>query len=266
MISDFDYVIEKLGTVPLNSKPYSHLEIPELLTPTHYERLITEMPPASAFAPASYPGSGNNRASTAFRQHGLVLPRPRGRSQISQLFNFLNSERFSRTLLEKFRPVIPRKKLKYFTGGRSDFTTVFDLHRDTPGYEIRPHLDVFEKIVTFMIYLPVDDALAGHRAGTFLCRRKRGAISSGQFVLQKVRHLFGIDKNRFDWSLFDLSEVRFARNKFLAFAPSSSTYHAVRLNVAERMAIDRIVLRGFIRTGRNSENWLSMVGESVGSL
>ena len=215
---------------------------------------------------------------------------------LREVAEFLRSEEFCRALLRKFSDpangvaAIPRDKERFFVHGARDFTPVFDLHIDLPGYEIPPHRDVEDKIVTYQFYLTSDSSLRDF--GTFLCRPKapdadgsaerspvlRAAGAAIAFTARSLRLTdtslsslwrkfqrtalameigLGEAPAWLPWRLFEIAKIAPALpNYFLAFAPNHRSYHAVRLNFPPNSPLSgRTVLRGFIRKGRGSENW-----------
>jgi hypothetical protein len=124
--------------------------------------------------------------------------------------------------------------------------------------------------------------------GTLLCRPKDGRLTAGRpWVANTTGRLLdgaarmlrlrrnwvyrGLMRSSFGlwsglgpcrqwlpWRLFEIAKVVPALpNHFMAFAPSSRSYHAVRMNIpAENKRQGRRVIRGFIRKGRNARNWI----------
>jgi len=201
----------------------------------------------------------------------------------SEAFTGLLLRIFSRRLADGFYP-IPLEKHRHFAGGVGDYTSVFDLQIDLPGYAIPPHPDVPSKLVTFQFFLPQDDALAGY--GTMLCALKgRGERSwllrsSGSLLTRAAQHFHqehsrpfkwlertsvglelgvGDTANWLPWSRADVVTIAPARrNCFMAFAPNAISYHAVRFDVPPTAPQqERPVVRGFLRAGANTDNWIA---------
>jgi hypothetical protein len=210
--------------------------------------------------------------------------------------DFFASPAYSRALLTKFsapRPngflPIPADKHRHFENGATDYTSVFDFQVDLPGYEIPPHPDVSDKIVTFQYFLVDDDSVADF--GTLFCKAKNGGgkvkrplfyrgvgriINRGSDLLRVRRtRLFkrleqsrlglafgvGTTNNWLPWSLVDVVKIAKALpNHFMAFAPNEISYHAVQMNIpTDCKRQERPVIRGFLRKGRDANNWISAV-------
>ena len=290
--------LAKLQQAPLLTDPFPHLLVPELLPKAFYADLLRSFPERSRFRDARYPGTGRNRGAAGYQEHGLVCQDFEDGEPLRRLRSLFASEAFARTLLARFSaPLpdgsspIPRAKHRFFADGASDYSCVFDLQVDRPGYEIPPHPDVSEKIVTFQLFLTEDDALCGQ--GTLLCRPRNGAPTidrpwatklAGLLVERAARRLrlrssglyrslelsrlglrlgLGDSRSWLPWHLFEIVKVAEALpNHFLAFAPNERSYHAVSMDLPPgSRRQERPVVRGFIRSGRNARNWLDVVGE-----
>ncbi len=292
------HVIAKLRQAEILSDPFPHILVDELLPRELYADLLRRFPERSLFREANYPGTGRNRRATGYREHGLVCQDFAGSDELLILHRVFASESFARTLLARFsaplpdgRTPIPVEKHRYFANGARDWSCVFDLQIDRPGYEIAPHPDVAEKIVTFQLFLVPDDVLRGH--GTLLCRPRSGAATAerppltrwaGRALDRAARRLrlsesrpyrslelsrlglrlgLGDSRSWLPWELFEIVKVAPALpNHFLAFAPSERSYHAVSMDVPPGCPRrERPVLRGFIRSGENARNWIEVTGE-----
>ena len=278
----FACVTEKIKAEPIAHEPFPHIYISEVFPSEYYEAILNRIATVGKFVPALYPGVAVDLKAENFRDHGLTCQNLDEDEELSHLYKFLKSERFSRVLLDKFSAsnswgmrgsAIPDDKHVYFANGRSDFTTVFDLHKDLPGYEISPHPDIPSKIVTFLFYLTRDDRL--REFGTLLCTptpraKLEGALgaphSRGYSLLERTVNSvmrspygFGQRDGWFPWDMFRIAKVAEALpNSLLVFAPNSDSYHAVRMNIpAEHPVQERLTLRGFIRSGANSQNYIA---------
>ncbi len=291
-----EYVIAKLQRAEMLTDPFPHVLVDELLPREFYSDLLRSFPGRAAFREARYPGTGRNRRASGYREHGLVCQDFAGCEELRALRAVFASEPFARTLLARFSaPLrdgstpIPAEKHRFFAAGVRDWSCVFDLQIDRPGYEIAPHPDVKEKIVTFQLFLVPDDALQAH--GTLLCRPRSGAATAersrpmrwaGTALDRAARRLrlsesrlyrslelsrlglrlgLGDSRSWLPWELFEVVKVAPALpNHFLAFAPNERSYHAVSMNVpAGCPRRERPILRGFIRSGENARNWIELL-------
>jgi hypothetical protein len=295
-------VASRIASSPIQSRPFPHIIVEQILPQDLYEAVLVAFPPRSELVPVDYPGTGFGRRSRRYHDFGYAYMKFREASGVLGLLHAVfASDDFGRSLLDKFsRPLpdgsvpIPREKWKYFAEEAHDYSTVFDLQVDLPGYCIAPHPDVPSKIVTFQLFLTEDDAIADY--GTLLCEPKvsRAAVPhrsvparlAGRLLrrlrrddsffrraersfLAPVYRRFersrlglrlgvGATVNWFPWEWFDVVKVaRALPNQLLAFAPNDRSFHAVNFDVpADSPVQERRVLRGFIMSGREPQNFI----------
>lgn len=283
----FADALRKIDAQPIDADPFPHIYVEEIFPPAYYRALLDRIATFGRFVPTLYPGVAVDLSAKTFHDFGLTCENFEGDAELSRLYAFLKTDKFSRLLLEKFSAptswgqrgsAIPPEKHGFFKGGRDDFTCVFDLHKDLPGYEIRPHPDVPSKIITFLFYLTPNDDLK--RFGTMLCSMKpdckaklagesRSKLSS--LLLRASEPFtgtygFGQKDHWFPWDMFDVVRVAEAKpNSLLVFPPNSDSYHAVRMDIAPDHPLqERQTLRGFIRTGKDSSNYVSGYSHGLG--
>lgn len=281
----FEHILKQIEDAEIDSNPFQHIVVPEIFPREFYPKLLAAIPSPAQFVEAAYPGTGYGKEKKQWS--GLAYPSLKELPIFAELQAFLKSDRFCRALLGKFShpDAIPEEKYKYFADGAQDFASVFDLQIDRSGYEILPHPDVPSKIVTFQFYLTSDDSL--REFGTLFCRTKDGRTASRsataltankvlEGAARAVRHHprafwqrvartkigteigFGDSRSWYPWRMFDIvSSAPALPNHFMAFAPNGRSYHAVRMNIP-RSSPGRTVVRGFIRSGREAENYIQL--------
>lgn len=274
----FAHVLTRIAAAPIEREPFPHIYVDGIFPADYYRWLLARIDAVGTFVPTLYPGVGVDLASKSYRDFGLTCSNFAADPELARLHAFLKSDGFSRLLLDKFAApdswgargsAIPPEKHAYFANGRTDYTCVFDLHKDLPGYEISPHPDVPTKIVTFLFYLTPNDHLSNY--GTMLCtpkpgyRPERTAHPLAKLIRRLSRPLvgkhygFGQRDEWHPWEKFDVAKMAPARpNALLVFAPNAVSYHAVRMNIpADSPLRERQTLRGFIRSGKNTGNYVS---------
>jgi hypothetical protein len=275
-----EHVSSKIEEATVENAPFAHFVVDELLPIDVYSELVASLPATSAMQRVTYPGTGYGKRGPRYSDFGYayrdlaIAEGPLG--AVRQVFA---SEAFSRALLDKFSRAIPAEKHIHFADSASDYTSVFDLQVDLPGYAIAPHPDVPSKIVTYQLYLPADESLASQ--GTSLCVPKDGrgargrtwpARFLGRVIDQSLKNTsasykrierspvgeligVGAQSSWLPWSWFDVAKVVPALpNHFLAFAPNERSFHAVAMDNLEG---ERPVIRGFLRSGSDQKNWIS---------
>lgn len=291
---DVAHAYERIQTAEIHREPFPHLLIEGFFPEAFFRRLLNHFPAREYFRRVEYPGTGHDRSAKTYHDYGWACRNLSVHPVFSEVHDFFRSDAFSRSLLDKFRRQlpdgfwpIPVEKHQYFDDGATNFTSVFDLQIDLPGYEIPPHPDVPSKIVTYQFFLPDDDSLRDY--GTLFCKpkaaAKRGPIANAlgslmtraAYRIQGTQHplykrlersalglSLGIGDNRnwLPWSYVDVVKIAPAgSNCFMAFPPNAVSYHAVRFDVppnAEKQ--ERPVVRGFIRAGSNAQNWIQPKG------
>ncbi len=288
-VSLIDEITRKINAAPIVDRPFAHIFIDEFLPTDVYDEIRAALPPRSKMQEVVYPGTGFGGRGPGLHDYGYAYRElATSTGTLRLLHETFASPAFSRALLDKFstaRPdgstPIPADKHQLFRDN-DDFTTVFDLQVDLPGYAAAPHPDVHSKIVTFQLYLTGDEALADN--GTLLCEPKDNRVARGRRpafkVLARTLDLLprnstiykriersdlgltlgvGDTKNWYPWSWFDVVRVASALpNHFLSFAPNARSYHAVTMAVPDGSEVrERPVVRGFIRAGKDTSNWIA---------
>ena len=284
----FTRVLDGIRSKPIDQSPFPHIYIEEIFPPDYYRALLQRIAAVGRFVPTLYPGVGVDLSAKTFRDYGLTCENFAADDELAPLHAFLKSNRFTRTLLEKFSAsnswsghgsAVPAEKHAHFADGRDDFACVFDLHKDLPGYEITPHADVTSKIITFLFYFTPDESI--NKFGTLLCRVRpgssvepapvrRSALSS--MVLRASRVLVGdhyglTQKDPWlSWDKFEIVKTAEAKpNSLFVFAPNSRSFHAVRMDIPRDHPVqERQTLRGFIRSGKDSQNFTSGYSHKLG--
>jgi hypothetical protein len=291
-----EHALSRIEQAPICAEPFPHIIIEQFLPESFFADLIAHFPDRSEFQRVSYPGTGHGKRTSRFQENGLALKDMKNHPFFGMLHELFSSDAFSRALLDKFSRVlsngftpIPADKHPLFTGGAHDYTCVFDFQIDRPGYEIPPHPDVVSKIVTFQFFLTQDDSLRDF--GTLFCKPKNGKPTvrrplsvricrrlfdhvTDAFRLRNTRFYRRLEQSPFGlwlgvgttinwlpWSLFNIAKIAPALpNHFMAFAPNSISYHGVRMDIpADSKRQERPVIRGFIRSGRDTDNWINPV-------
>ncbi len=292
-----EYALEKIRQAKVQTDPFPHILIEELLPKSFFNSIIEQFPNRTEFHKAVYPGINTqiSKKREHFKDYGLVCNNLTKYPRWKEINDFFNSEDFTEELLTKFKqPLpsgiipIPKGKHIYFQDGAKNYKSVFALHIDLPGYEIAPHPDIPEKIITYQLFLVNGESLRDF--GTIFCKFKSGILGELSLKifrktgkkLSKLAKLLGIDNfkvyknlknsqigfwlglnhsNWFPWAFFNVEKIMPALpNHFMAFAPNQNTYHAVSLDIPiDNEEQERQVIRGFIRRGSNTKNWLKVI-------
>jgi hypothetical protein len=152
----FEHAFRNIEQAEIIPEPFPHIVASRFVPDAFFEALVINGPEKSEFRKVFYPGVGFNRKTPRYHEYGWAYQDLTGNVYYKVLRDLFASEQFSRALLTKFSrelpdgsTPIPPEKHPFFKGDVSDYSCVFDFQIDLPGYEIPPHLDVNEKIVTF---------------------------------------------------------------------------------------------------------------------
>lgn len=219
----FQVLATKIREAPMLDHPFPHICIRDVLPEHFYRTLLKELPNLSEYRVNSkYPGRGpDGKVNT------LVFDDFK-REPWKSFAEGIYSDDFAKLLLDKFAVTKP---------GYSSFY----LHKDLEGFEIKPHTDITSKLITYLFYLPEDDALR-EQLGTYLCISKDPALEK-----QSGTH--------HPWELFEIAKkVEYVPNSFFAFAPHDRSFHAVRARLDNgKMLKERDTLRGFVFNKDNQD-------------
>ena len=216
----------------------------------------------------------SNRSSCACFYHSQLLHDPahsQGRTLSianwpqrlplwTQVFRLAHSLNFTRLLVDRFSVEggIPKWKLE--SVARPAYAKA--LLRNTAGlriepnvYDLTPHIDIHQKIVTWQFFHPESEELRHRRMGTFFYRPKAG------------RQLQVNDRANppwLDWDFFEpVRELRATPNHFFAFAPSPhpGTWHGAKITEAQLEGVEnrdaRRTFLGFVTSVKNSTHFYS---------
>ena len=211
--SPYEYLKYKIMNAPVYTYPYPHLLIENIFPEEFYAEIMKNIPETEKYTPKPlYPGK---KTLTLENIDGLDEKKMEFWKQIQI---WLTSTDFSEILLKKFSI----DKI-----GHSDYF----LHKDLEEFEVKPHRDIYSKLVTYLFYLPEDDSLS--KLGTDI------------LVPKKKVELTTKHQNWDDFNIVKRS--KYMPNSFFAFTPCDNSYHAVKVNFPkDSLKKERNTIRGFV--------------------
>lgn len=233
----FDHLLRRVADTPVAQEPFPHAVVDDLFPQDYYRELLAHFPPESALVPLAETG---RITGDAYRERRVLLFNgadfarlaPASRAFWSEFSSWLYSERFLRTMIERFLPWC-RDRLAAVRGPqgavrvRSDALLVGDRTR----YAIGPHTDAAHRLITFLFYLPQDRRDEGlgtsiyrHRDPGFSCRGGPHYPFDG---FERVR------------------TIGFVPNRLLMFVRTSRSFHGVEPILGE--GVDRRLLINNVR-------------------
>ena len=210
----------KIAAATLETFPFALIRINDVFPSDFYELLVGQLPGNSAYdfsTAEDYALIGNEvrRGALRFDDPSNInrLPKP-AQAFWRQVTEPGITQRLTQALIGKFRPhlkvpadaVQPDRPVNIF--GK------WLLSRDLAGYELPPHVDVRQKLVAGLFYLP--DASQESPYGTTILTPKPDRADSLT------------DRDRYYREDFDVAaQVPFHANSFLAFVRSDHSFHGV---------------------------------------
>lgn len=205
----------KIINAPVLMYPYPHTSIQNIFPQKFYKQILKLIPKIDQYThKPKYPGR------STYALENLNELDEKKKKFWNQIFEWLKSDDFAKLLLNKYSI----KK-----DGYSDFY----LHKDLDDYEVKPHLDLRSKLVTYMFYLPRDEKLK--EFGTNVLVPKPGIK-----IPNTTKHQ--------NWEFFNIVKtVDYIPNSFFSFTPCENSYHAIKIKFSSNATKkERDTIRGFV--------------------
>ena len=222
MEDPFEFAKQRIMNAPVIEYPYPHILIDEVFPKWFYDELIKNIQGIKEYtAKPKYPGK---KTLTLDNFDNLEEEK---RNFWEKMDKWIKSDGFAELLLDKYS--IKKK-------GYSDYF----LHKDLEDYEVKPHIDVRSKLVTYLFYFPKDDSLAD--LGTSVLKPKPGVK-----IQSTTKHQ--------DWENFDIvKKSNYIPNSFFSFSPCENSFHAVKIRFPPENRIkERDTIRGFVFDKKKSD-------------
>ena len=132
----------------IEREPFEHIVIKDFAPPVVYQEFVAALPETRNYVPMTH-----HDTYAAGRASRLELHLPRDRRELAAIFSgapsgidalgFLGSDTLSDQLKAKFRIA-------------TDCVSHSNLYRDLEGFDLKPHTDIPDKVITLGWYLPRD--------------------------------------------------------------------------------------------------------------
>jgi hypothetical protein len=243
-MSQFDYLIERVGEAPFTDAPYRHVYIDALFKPEHLTEILAtpeiRIPSAindedlfeklfdAGYKIINFPGCIIDRKKyiewhkdrslraphhSACEGFGVTLRLETPRSALmAELKDFLSGDAFNAALASKFGVVF------------ADTTVDHGVQKYLDGYEISPHPDIRKKALTYMVNInphPLAEALI-HHTHYMQFRAEHAYVQSFWATHEDVERCW------VPWDWCETHSVQTKNNSMVIFAPSDNTLHAVK--------------------------------------
>ena len=230
--------VRKLGSAQTHRVPFEHLLLHNFFPAGYLKQVLAHYPSdvdieepctSKLFCPA---GKRSNIRSAGASAGGWPWPTWR-EQQGSERWRFwtgfyqtINSTKVKRSWMSAFSSTL-RLRFGDMLPGPEELEFGVDFLQDTDGFELPPHTDVCEKLLSALLYLPLDGT-ASDEHGTAMYEATQhaplSAVPCGE--TNKV------------WTGYrEVSRAPYRRNTLFAFTPCRSSWHGVPKSVVARRSI-----------------------------
>ena len=218
---------DKVNDVEIIEEPTPHFVIDDVFSETEYEKILANLPNASQYCPMDELGWTNgahHRFVFAHRDDFYALLPEHKDIFLRNFIDSLCSENLVKLCAVKFSQWIP--ELVAAPGVLTGVSVEAALTKDYDGYEISPHTDAVDRVLTMMYYLP--RSMSNSDAGTVLYRPK-----DKNFECSAGRN----------YPFEDFEEIKripYKPNTLFGFVKTSNSFHGVPpLN---KVSVDRDII------------------------
>ena len=216
MFSDVSlHVLYKIANASIQPFPYPHILVRDVFPADFYQEIRAHLPPKDAFKTLK----ALNRVTAAYPDSRLVLPlAPDALEAVAEPFrgfwkgisSWLLGSRFGLTVISKFGPVL-EQRLGDLRARR--FGDEALLVQDYTTYSLGPHTDTPTKALSFLFYLPADDALAHLGTSIYFPKDPKFTCKGGPYHSYEQFHR--------------VCTMPYLPNTLFAFAKTSNAFHGV---------------------------------------
>jgi hypothetical protein len=213
-------VRKRINSTQVRQDPFPFIQVDKVFPPALYQGLLDHLPDSTAYdfsTAADYAVIGNETRRGALR---FDDPVDAGRmpSALQPFWRGVtdpaHTQQLVRSLINKFRPHLQVPANAITPGEPLNIYGKWLISRDLPGYELPPHLDVRQKLVAGLFYLPRSEHESPY--GTTLLSPKPEREAA---LAESDRHA----REDFDVAL----QLPFRANTFFAFVQSDRSFHGV---------------------------------------
>jgi hypothetical protein len=239
----FEYILNKIQNAPFNNNPFKHIEIKEFLSKEHldiilnddqihfgkfdnndnlYNHLISNNWEIQHFPGCisnwqDYKNFLNKKYSSTDPVEGVGITfrlKSYRNEFIESLIKFMNSDRFHKTLREKFDL-------------QNETQIISAIQKNLSNYEISPHPDIRQKALTYLLNINQHKDFENNECHTKLCKLKDNYKHVEEFWKNNPT----INRCWVPWEWCDVVKKISTNNTLIIFKPTSSpaSLHAIKL-------------------------------------
>lgn len=243
-MSDFAYILDKIAGAPIQTNPFPHVVVADLLSKEHLQcilndeqihfepqpdtRTLMETLTKKNYVIQFFPGCTTNAALYRKCLESGQFPQDKDEVEsfgmayslnkisnrlIDRLCRFFNTETFKQALLNKFDM------------GNVEGSIITRIQKYLTKYEISPHPDIRSKCMTYLININ-REGVENHQIHTQLLKFK----PSKQYICEFWKKHPKIDRCWVPWNWCDKVKEISTNNTIVIFPPCSNSLHAVKLD------------------------------------
>jgi hypothetical protein len=232
-------LLYRVANAPIEMYPYPHILVHDVFPADFYRALREHLPPASAYKSLKAMG----RVGSAYPETRFVLPlTPQDVAALAEPYrSFWNNTAgwllggaFGQVVLQKFSPLLAQR---FGNAATMQYGHEALVIQDRTDYALGPHTDSPSKVLSFLFYLPADDAMPHLGTSMYLPKDPSFTCAGGPH--------HGFDKfNR-------MLTMPYVPNTLFAFMKTDNAFHGVE-PIAERN-VERALLLYDIRVANAPE-------------
>jgi hypothetical protein len=216
MFSDVSlHVLYKIANAPIHAFPYPHILVRDVFPADFYQEIRAHLPPKDVFKTLM----ALKRVTTGYSDARLVLPlTPDHLGAVAEPYrgfwngisSWLLGGPFGSAVISKFDTVLEQRLGNIRTRRFSDEGL---LVQDYTTYSLGPHTDTPSKVLSFLFYLPADDALSHLGTSIYFPRDPKFTCKGGPHHSHELFHR--------------VCTMPYVPNTLFAFAKTSNAFHGV---------------------------------------
>mmetsp|Transcript_39365 Transcript_39365/g.66101 ORF Transcript_39365/g.66101 Transcript_39365/m.66101 type:complete len:448 (-) Transcript_39365:44-1387(-) len=240
-----DYTWDRINETKVEQEPYEHLFIKDFYHPEVYACILAHLPKGRFDIGKTAPGEPSSEESSTTKERRRTIRLSTNKYLVERVK--IDARKYAqvpasfKTFWNEFTKAFSSNRMrhvwmeKFFNTLRMRFTMYelkqdsmnkrfffqFDLARDIPRYEIEPHTDTAEKVISIVHYLPQDRKTPS--IGTAMLRSRGGLIDEGDHHTKWGEFGGGDWEKKFD----NVKSAPYLPNSVFAFAPCQESWHTV---------------------------------------
>jgi hypothetical protein len=225
-ISTAQDICEKIKSVEIVAEPTPHFLIDNVFSDADYEMILRNLPPASLYCDMDEMGwtsGAKNRTVFDSRDDFLAMLPEKQDNFLRSLLAVTQNHELISTAATRFAPWIPELAENTQADG---FSVEACFTKDFEGYEIGPHSDAVDRVLSLLFYLPRSEAAIDSGTSLYVPKDKGFICRGGPW------HSFE--------DFREVSRIPYKPNTLFGFVKTATSFHGV--TPLPSVSIDRDIL------------------------